>query len=300
MNAARFAFCMMIAVFSLATLAQDLESEQGTIDNLTIRIEKGKSFAEDIFALGNDVQVNGEVIGDVGGINSDIHIAGSVKGNITLLSGSLFLESGALVEGNIVVVGGEINRAEGTSVGGKLINYYSGEPPSSSRSFKMNLAYFFAQALLLYLLTLATFYIFPNQVNEAGFQLSQDVVRHTIVGTLTLAGFLVALLISFLLMVVMIGFPMFLIFATGFFVVILFGSAVVLMRLAAWLEERTKQAFSLVIYVFIVAVATILLLHIPFIGSLVIPILVLLGSGAVIETRFGTNRQWFTRKKRYW
>ena len=43
-----------------------------------------------------------------------------------------------------------------------------------------------------------------------------------------------------------------------------------------------------------------LLMAIPFLGYPVVAAFLIFGSGIVMTTRFGTNKQWLTRKARYW
>ena len=272
-------------------------------DGLPIHVREGKTFTDTIFVFNQKVIVDGTVEGDLGAIGGDILITGKVVGNVCALNGSVILSEKGRVTGGVVCVSGQIQVPRREQVTGRIINYLNPEKDKGGDSLsspKARAAVFFGQTCFLFLLIIATFYLFPNQIHEASFQLSHDLVRHVIVGTFTLTLFFGGMLVSFMMMVFGIGFPLFILFFCGLMVTATFGTVVVFFRLGQFLESLSGNRVALVFGLMVVTLLFNLLLLVPLVRSLCLGLLLLFGVGVVIETRFGTNKQWFTRKPRYW
>lgn len=270
---------------------------------IPIRIEEGKTSTDSIFGFNQDIVVEGNIEGDLGGIGCDIHVKGNVSGNISTMGGSILVYRDAIIGGNIIAAGGTVKIHESVQLPGKLVHYLNPEHVQDQPllgTMKAKMAAYFGQTLFLFLMVILIFYVFPNQVNEASFQLSQDFVRPTIIGFVTLVVFILGLFISFLLMAVAIGFPLFMLFFSAFTVVSIYGAVVVFYRLGQTLERLTKTSLSLVLCIFAASATFVLLLYVPGLRQLLLFLLLIYGMGISIETRFGTNKQWFTRKTRYW
>ncbi|CAM2008399.1 polymer-forming cytoskeletal protein [Acanthopleuribacter pedis] len=271
--------------------------------DVPVRVLPGVSYQNDLFSLGQQVIVEGSVEGDVSAVNGDVHVKGTISGNVTALNGNVTLYRNAEVGGNLVCIGGEVTRHNVSRLQGRSIHHFAPSRAQDTQllhSFNGRMAFIFSQTFVLFLLLIGTFYIFPNQVNEAGFQLTQDPARHFVIGLVTVAAFCTALFFSVLLMVVLIGFPLFLVFAAGLTVVGVFGAMVVLHRLAQWLETLSGGLVTTVPASLLAVAGFVLLSQVPWVNQFVLAGCLVLGSGVVIETRFGTNKQWFTKKKRYW
>jgi hypothetical protein len=270
--------------------------------DLPRKIEPHRVHEGDLFDIGQEIFIQGVLDGDLNVINCQVHLEGTIKGNVSMLGGVFTAEVGARIEGNVVIIGGRFE-APPETVQGKLVHFFDPDPraaESQYESFASRAAVFCAQTLMLFLLTILVFYIFPNQVHEASFELSQDLVRPAIVGVFTLAVFFIGMFTSFLLMVIGIGFPLFLIFLTALMVIALFGGTVIFYRLGQVFEMFTHGVVALVPGIFLALVLTGLLLSLPVAGAFASLAFALFGAGIVIDTRFGTNKQWFTRKSRYW
>ena len=272
------------------------------IQDLPLKIEPNRVHTGDLFDFNQEIFIQGELDGDLNVINCQVHVEGVIKGNVSMLGGMLTAELGARIEGNVVIFGGRFE-APADTVQGKVVHYFDPNPRPNEldyETFASQAAVFFAQTLFLFVLAVVIFYFFPNQVHEASFQLSQDLVRPVIIGVISLAACFFGLLASFLLIVIGIGFPLFLLFLTGLIVVLTFGVAVVFYRLGQILEQWSQGIISTVFGILLAVLFTSLAMHIPVIGAFVLFALGLFGTGIVIETRFGTNKQWFTRRSRYW
>lgn len=282
------------------TMAQQ---EEKTTARIPIRIEVDRTSDGNIFGFNQDIIVDGVIDGDLGGINCNIHIKGEVKGNISLLGGSVRIYRDAQITGNLVCVKGRVDIHEAAEMTGKKINFFNPDKESKIpwlNTVKSQSSAFLGQTLFFFLLVIGTFYIFPNQIHEASFQLSQDQVRPAIIGVVTLAIFFFCIFFSFLLMVVGIGFLLFMVFFGGLTVVATYGMVVIFYRLGQFLESLTKSVLSVVTGILIAIVVMGLLTSLPYVNTLIYLGFLIFGTGIVIETRFGTNKQWFTKKPRFY
>ncbi len=271
--------------------------------SMPIYVNFNKTATGSVFGYKQDIVVEGVVEKDLGGINCNIHVKGKVLGNISALGGSVTIYKDAEIGGNIVSLGGEVNINEDVRPGGRLIHFFKpGETETRGwlASAKSKTAFFFAQSFFLFLLAMLTFYIFPNQIHEASFELTQETTRSAIFGVIALAVFSLGMFISFLLMVIGVGFLLFILFSCGLMVACGFGFAVIFYLLGQKIEALTKQRLPLMPSILVGVLAVGLLFYVPFLGALMSFAFLVFGLGIVIETRFGTNRQWFTRKSRYW
>ena len=288
---------LVIAGFLMMTgnaVAQDEEL-------LKLRVPLNKTADNDIFGFNNDVEIAGTAEKNVAALSGTVTVTGMVKGNISVMGGSVIIDGGQ-VSGSVVCIGGNMEVRNGGNIDGKTINLMreTPDPDAVAPTLKSRISFYFAKCLLLYLLIVVTFYVFPNQINEAAFDLSQDQVRPAVIGVATMASVSLIMLISFLLMVVGIGFLIFLLLFCGIMVVAVFGSVVVYYRLGQFIEARTKNFVPEFIGVLLAVMISGLLFYVPFIGGLMVAVIMIFGVGIVIATRFGTNKQWFTRKARYW
>ena len=293
---------LMVAFISQWGLAQT----EGT--GITIFIQPHKVATDSLFGFRQDVVVEGIAEKAVGTIGSNIHIKGLVRGNITAIGGSVRLYKDAVVEGSIVCIGGHLAihpeaQTPDPALGFHRVNYLD---PSKRRvnplqdTLKSKAALYLGQTFGLFLLTMLLFYWFPNQINEASFELVQDLVRPAIFGIITLAVMALGLLVSCMLMGKSVGFPMFLFFFCILAVIGIFGAAVLFYRLGQAIESLSKSHIPVFWGLLIAILAVGLTIHIPVVGNIVLFCFLIFGTGIVVATRFGTNKQWFTRKKRFW
>ena len=270
---------------------------------LPIVVEADKSFTSQIFSFGRNVDIAGSVDSDVGAAFADVRISGLVNGDVSVLRGTITLTSSASVTGNLVCVGGRVIQEDGAQIQGesiRLLSASSSQMALPKLAGKALTALFFARTLLVFILVIALFYLFPTQVRQASFDLEHDVTRTTLMGVIALGMFTATLFISFLLMVVAIGVPLFILIGCVLTICDIFGQVVVYVWAGRVIEKRTGGHLSTVSAVFVAVLVVALISLIPWIGTALQAAILVLGTGIVILTRFGTNKTWFTRKVRYW
>ncbi len=272
-------------------------------DGLPINVGRDKTAKDSLFAYKQVVNVDGTVARNLTAVASEIHVRGRILGSISALGGTITLHDGAEVQGDILCLAGRIERQSGAQVVGRttlLFSPHQEAAPPFFDSLWAKVSFSFGLSLVLFLLVALCFYCFPNQVNEAAFQLSQDLIRALIFGVLTWFALLVLYILSFALMVVAIGYPLFLLNLTATVLIGAFSLTVVFYQLGQWVEQATKGRITLGVGIVASVLAASALSYVPVLGPLAFVLVALFGAGIVIETRFGTNKQWFTRKARYW
>ena len=269
---------------------------------IPINIESDDTVTTSIVGFKQDLIIEGTVEKGVIGYGCTVHLKGVIKGNLVALGGEVIFYHGATVKGNLVCLGGYLQGGEiAEQSGANVIHYFEpGSKPKEASTIQARVAAYFAQTLVLFLLVILTFYVFPNQINEAGFELSGDLVRPLIIGAVTQAVFFLALVFSIMLIGIGIGILLFILFFCAMAAVNFFGVIVIFYRLGQYVESLTKNRLSLVTGILIAILLVWLLLYISVVGTLVAMAILLFGSGVIIDTRFGTNKSWFTRKPRYW
>lgn len=295
----KYLFSALILALSLTSLvAQEPEL---TLADIPIEVKEGDVAKDSVFGMRKKVILRGRAEAAVGSLFNDVTVFGVAEGNVSVLAGDVIVDGG-VVEGNVVCFGGEVKLENGGEIKGNVFTLFGkrGDPGAFANTTKARVSFSFAVALFLLVLVMLTFYIFPNQVNEAGFELTQDMVRPAIVGIITMTAFFLMTLISFLLMVVGVGIAMFLLLFCGITVVAVFGAVVIIYAIGQTLESRTKEAISAQNGMLLTILILTAAVQVPLLGSLIIAAFLIFGSGIVITTRFGTNKQWFTGRRRFY
>jgi hypothetical protein len=71
--------------------------------------------------IGRDIVVaEGETVGDLGCVFCNVHVHGTVHGNVGVTFGNVEVDAGREIAGNIGVMGGTVRLGDGSRVGGNL------------------------------------------------------------------------------------------------------------------------------------------------------------------------------------
>lgn len=71
-----------------------------------------------------DIERGRTVLGDVAVLNGPVTIAGHVTGRVLAINADVLLRKGARIDGDLLIVGGEVDGAEGASIGGEIRVYH--------------------------------------------------------------------------------------------------------------------------------------------------------------------------------
>jgi hypothetical protein len=233
----------------------------------------------------------GRTVADVVVLNGSAEVLGRVTGNVVVLRGNAVLRAGAAVDGDVVCIGGKLDAAptavvtgSKVEIGGK-IGWQALPFFSIGKLLLLGFLYKVATAVVMLLLSIFLVLMWPDQVRVAAEEASLDLFKSTLVGVLALVV-LVPLAIGFA--ITLFGLPISL--AVVFFMTVAswFGVATV----AYLVGHKFRSGFSPLVAVIIGLLVLKLIHFVPFIGGMLYFIAVLPGLGAILLTRFGTNRPW--------
>lgn len=239
----------------------------------------------------NAVVKAGAEFQDIIVINGSADIGGRILGNILVISGKVTIRNGAYVGGDIVCLGGEITAGPGAlisgskvEIGGK-INWKSLPFFSIAKVMLLSFLYKISSALILLLLSVFMVFMLPNQIRYAAEEASSDLVKSTLVGVFSIA-LLIPLAVGFA--ITLFGLPIALALSIFLLVVSWFGIA----SMSYLVGHKISSHFSPVMSVVVGLIVLKFIHFVPFIGGMLYFIAILPGLGAILLTRFGTNKPW--------
>ena len=100
----------------------------------TIRVGENE-VVSDLFALGGDIKIDGEVDGGAVAIGGPIKVNGVVRGDVIAMGDNVELGPEAKVYGNVTSVGGVVERESGAEVTGEISEVSLGEGFNANWSF---------------------------------------------------------------------------------------------------------------------------------------------------------------------
>ena len=257
-----------------------------------------------VTVMGNSV-IDGKVMGNVSSVMGNVTINGEVNGDVTAVMGNIDLRPGARVHGQINVALGQVNRAPGSSASDVRVDNggvnISGLNISSLGNIPRGIFLgIFAPWIILsrwlvdLALALLVVALFPGAIKGIAINIEGEPGRAAITGLIAL---LAAIPIGLVLLITLIGpvvWALFLVVA-GFFGTVAVSALIGRKVNAAVRPAEPGQASSLVWDVLIGVSLLALLRFVPVAGGLVRFVVTLIGLGAALLTRFGTNQPWFRR-----
>lgn len=276
-------------------------------------LASGEVLSGNLVVFGGDVvlEENSTVNGDVVLWGGSLDAAGVIHGDVLSLGGSGTLFSTAVIDGNLTQFGGSIERESGSTISGEILsgqdfefNWFDtdrpfmGGFPQNLRDIGLDYSYMFGILWLLFVsllmaaLGIVVTLLFPNPTARIGHtSVSQVIVSWGL-------GFLTALVLPFLLVLLAITivlFPITLIGFLGMAVAMFFGWIAIGYEIGHRFDEQLHLHWSPPVSA---GLGTFILTLIAF-GALrlipclgwVLPIMIVipLGLGAVLLTRFGTQ-----------
>lgn len=298
-------FMLICLIGSLSTVfAADRtrDNDQWSSSNSNVQlgnaivVPKGTVNNGDAVAIFDDVTVLGEVQGNVVAVGGDIRIEGRVAGDVVGVGGRISLSDTAEVNGNVTVVGAGLDRAAGARISGSINNIGIGDflrHPNVHMSgwhwfgFANPIGYLI-YLLGLFALTLLTVSLFPAHVGNVADYMEKDWGRSALVGLLTL---LLIAPVTVLVAITVIGIPLAAVLWAGFFLAKMLGYVAMVSLLGNRITnsiEISNNMSRLALGVLILG----LIRYVPLLGALASFVVTAVTLGAVVDTKFGTNRPW--------
>jgi hypothetical protein len=250
------------------------------------------AFAANIIRIGEDTKIPIDMeVEDVIVINGSAEVSGRVLGNVVVIGGNTRLNTSAYVNKDVVCLGGKITDITGSIVNGSkveiggVIAWKSLPFFSIMKILMVGFLYKISTAIILLLLSIFFVLMWPNQIRFAAQEASTDLVKSTLVGVFTVA-LLTPLCIGFAITVF--GLPI----AFALLVFLLVASWFGIACMAYLVGNKISSNFSPVMAVVVGLIILKFVHFVPFVGTILYFIAILPGIGAILLTRFGTNKPW--------
>ena len=244
----------------------------------------------------------------INAFNASLHIAGKVDESIFLVSGSLLLEgevsgdviciasrvtigAGAVIGKDLIVIGGQPRKTERSRIDGQLYHVRTQKdlkkiaasilpflPESGGMTFfKISKLFFWLILALLALL------ILPAQISRAAVMLGETPLHHLLRGLVAMLAFAL-LLLSFLLMsLVLIGIPLLVMLIAAYFLLLIFGRAVVFYFVGGKIAAALKLKISAPLLIGLGVALYALLKFLPFPAALLLIVMDIFAIGCSVS-----------------
>lgn len=316
----KFRLFTVLCVLALSLLittsafAQTPQSDSGTVyqgDKLvmadTFRLESGDVLEGNLVVIGGTVTIaeNAEVKGDVVLVGGTLTSAGTMNGNMVIIGGAATLEDTAVLKGDIVSTGGTLKQSPLAEVSGKITEQspsewnFSGSTPWKFSPLSSNyLARFLAiclESLGMAVLAVIVGLFLPDQTKRVSDTIAKEPLVTAGVGLVTIFCAPIAMiLISLTIILIPVTFLAVIVCALA----ILYGwiavGNVLGVRVAGMFHTEWAIPFSSGIGTLLIGLVVGCLGLIPLVGWLftfmISLILVVIGLGAVVSSRFGSSK----------
>ncbi|HID86637.1 MAG TPA: polymer-forming cytoskeletal protein [Anaerolineae bacterium] len=297
-----FLIALLLALSVTPAFAQVEDDEGRVVFGQDVTIQAGEEVEGDLVVFDGDVVIEegGKVDGDLVAIGGDVEVAGEVDGDLAAIGGNVRLAATAIVDGDLAVIGGRLHREEGAVVEGQAFEgfafgrFFVGAPPPTlrvRRNVLLDLFLRFLQTVVvtiaLVALALLVVLFLPQQTQLVSQTALAQALPSLGVGFLTV---LVVSVLVPLLTIICVGIPAAFLLVLALVAAGLFGWIAVGLLVGEKILEALKVEESLPLVAVAIGVLLISFLGtVPCIGWVVALFGGLLGLGAVVLTRFGTQ-----------
>ncbi|HHT28138.1 MAG TPA: hypothetical protein GXZ82_12945 [Firmicutes bacterium] len=298
---------VIVAILLVLLLGASAPCVAGVSEGAIVRIGKafsipaGDEHVGSIYVFGGNVDVAGVLRGRVVAVGGTLKISGNIEGDIIALGGRVTLIDGASIVGNVLAAGGGVHRDANVSLRGELnsINLSQGLHvpqfywlPYNVKSFPIYSLYL----LGLYIMAVIISLVFKEQAATIETALAAYPTRSLFFGLLAL---LLLVPVTVLLALSVVGMPLAYLIWLCFLIAKLMGYVVVADATGKYifghLGKRTPQLLHLALGIIVLGA----LRAIPYIGFVFGWLVLMVGVGSVVISRFGSGKAWwpFGRKK---
>lgn len=241
--------------------------------NEDARVAKDQTF-EELIVINGDAEITGRISGNVAVIHGNIQLDNTayIGGDVICLAGVISAGPGAMVVGSKVQIGGKI--------GWHALPFFSiGKILLAGFLFKL------VSAVILLAFCIFMTLMWPNQIAYSAEEASSDLVKSSLVGVFAVS-ILMPLSIGFA--ITLFGIPI----SVAIFIFLLVASWFGLATISYLIGTKFSAKLSPVMAVIIGFLILKFIHFVPFIGTMLYFIALLPGLGAILLTRFGTNKPW--------
>lgn len=228
---------------------------------------------------------------------ANARIGGRVFGEVVCIGGSVYLESTAVVDGTAVAIGGTVELSPGAQVYGEQVSVGLGSlgqlwpriVPFGSYSFGVGCwrhGFAFARLLMVVFLGFIVFWLFQQPVERIAGSINLNPAKATLFGLLS---YLALIPLTILLIITILGIPLVPILWLLVFVARLMGQVALGLLAGRWLAPYLKLEVADGALALLGLVVLALVSFLPVIGGLASLFYGLVGFGAAIWSRLGTQ-----------
>jgi len=262
---------------------------------------------KNILAFGSRVVVEGKVEESVVVFGGEITVSGEVGRSVVGLGSKVAIRSTAIIREDLVVLGGTLVKEPGCTIGQDTVfiptgGKFASEIFRKGIFFQLGTLFLAFKLIALFfgiLLTIFVAGIFPRQIYFAAGKIRTDFWPILGTGFLTMIIYAGLILLSALLLLVIIGIPIFFMAILAGLVLKVFGGTVFsyffgesFLR-AVGVKRMPHLIWTAVIGLVIVTFISL----IPVLGFIFSLVVSLVGWGVALRTRFGTLDNWFARNR---
>jgi len=271
---------------------------------IALHLEKGSTARHQLVAVGRDLVIDGEALGDVAALSGSVEVSGHVAGDVVLFAGNAHLSSTARVDGDVFALGGRVDAAPGARIGGRSVSYPTVssawltllEGPTLGLSSVSPVVLGAKVALLAAwaVLVLLFFAASGREVLGTADSVRREPFRSFFIGlTGVLTLFLTALFFG-AFAGALVGLPLLVLVILLALVLKLWGSVAVFYALGDWiavhlLHRRARPLNAATGGLLVLGVLKFL----PWVGDWTWTVVTFIGVGAALATKFGRREPWF-------
>ncbi len=271
----------------------------------TFTLESGETLDGNLIVFGGNaiLEVGSQVDGDVVLMGGNLEADGSIGGSVVAIGGLVSLGETSLVEGDVAAIGAQLDKAEGARIIGEVINNLdtplvfpftdSVRVPRFEVNFSpiVNIVMFFMKVLLWSALAVLVVLFMPEYTQRVG---QAAIAQPPLAGGLGLLTVVALPVVVIALTITILLIPVSLLVIVLFGLAWIFGLIGLGLELGKRLAELTKQEWAPAVSSGVGTLVLILVLNgvrevIPCIGWIPSALAGLLGLGAVLLTRFGSQ-----------
>ncbi|MCX6557765.1 MAG: hypothetical protein NTW95_10110 [Candidatus Aminicenantes bacterium] len=272
-----------LVLFSLLAASAMLLAAAG---DKTIVVPAGTSRPGSINAFNSELVIDGKVADSIFLIGGSLRLSGAVNGDVICLGAQVDIKEGAFIGRDLIIIGGRLAKDPGCKINGESYYVRTREdlkkishtllpflPESGGMTF-----FRVSKIFLWFILVMLALLILPLQVSRAADMLKKSPLRHGAVGLLAMLAFILLLLVFIILSLVLIGIPLLMLLIAAYFLVLIFGRAVVFFAVGSAVAAGLRIKSSPVLFVVLGTMAYALLKFVPWIGA---PLLLLMDIVAI-------------------
>ena len=260
-------------------------------DGKEIKVAAGEIRTTAINAFNTSLRIQGKIDESIFLVGGTLILDGEVSGDVICIASKVAIGENAVIGLDLIVIGGNLEKAERSKIGGQLYHVRTQKDLKKIAGSMLpflpesgGLTFFKISKIFFWLiLTLLTLLILPAAIGRAAVMLGEAPLRHLLRGLITLLAFAL-LLLSFLLMsIVLIGIPLLIMLIAAYFLLLIFGRAVVFYFIGARIAAAMKLKVGAPIFIVLGVAIYTLLKFLPFPAALLLIVMDIFAIGSGVS-----------------